>query len=816
MKNLLILLLLPLSIFAQDSWVNFKVQYDFYAPQEANFFMVEDTVSGDTVMFHQPTVGYEYLDTVININSGNYVVTLTDNFGDGWVSNQPAWFKMSNDCQGAILDYTPLTQAFFTLDTLVNIWPCAPPQPLGPLVPTNIIINLDQFTPETSWDIQDSNGIVYASGSGYGSLAAYSVVDTIVEIPKGSLKFNIYDLYGDGLEGSAWQGADGSYFVKQCNDTLVYGTDPAFGFDTIHCFVSDSCPPILGCTDDDYLEYDYYADIDDGSCLTLKVYGCTDISMYNFDALANTMDMLDECEFTLILHDLIGNGWVGSYLQLFTPDTSYIFTHTSGFTDIYQVTITSPDPISFVFSIDPLAQATTIECGFTLINPDGDTMINIQPPFITPSFVYPLITACGNECVEMVYGCTYTNAINYDSLANTDDVSCYYNPGCTNPVYLEYNANYDQEDGSCSTLVVIGCMDSTAFNYVDTANTELPNSCIAVVEGCMQALAFNYNVNANTSDTCIAIVYGCMSQLALNYDSVANVDDNSCIGIVYGCIDTLAFNFSPMANVDDGGCIPVIYGCINPIMFNFDNSANTNDGTCIPFIYGCTDSTMFNFNPLANADNNTCNPFVYGCTDPSALNFNPSANTEDFNCVTYMYGCMDATAFNYDTLANTDNGSCVAIVEGCVDQTAFNYNSSVNVVDSLSCLYSANCITGDSIPYWLNDPCYAWVIDVDDYCCDNEWDDICQLTYDYCNSSWVGNQPESRTISDNINLYPNPTTGVVNFSVNVDISVFNTLGEELIHEINVKSIDLSSFSKGIYHFAIKYQNKFVNYNIVKN
>ena len=107
MKKILILLLLPLSIFAQDSWVNFKVQYDFYAPQEANFFMVEDTVSGDTVMFHQPTVGYEYLDTVININSGNYVVTLTDNFGDGWVSNQPAWFKMSNDCQGAILDYTP-------------------------------------------------------------------------------------------------------------------------------------------------------------------------------------------------------------------------------------------------------------------------------------------------------------------------------------------------------------------------------------------------------------------------------------------------------------------------------------------------------------------------------------------------------------------------------------------------------------------------------------------------------------------------------------------------------------------------------------
>ena len=45
----LILLLLPLSIFAQDSWVNFKVQFDFYAASESNFFMVSDA-SGDTAL----------------------------------------------------------------------------------------------------------------------------------------------------------------------------------------------------------------------------------------------------------------------------------------------------------------------------------------------------------------------------------------------------------------------------------------------------------------------------------------------------------------------------------------------------------------------------------------------------------------------------------------------------------------------------------------------------------------------------------------------------------------------------------------------
>ena len=56
------------------------------------------------------------------------------------------------------------------------------------------------------------------------------------------LNFTIFDSYGDGLNGSLWQGQDGSYFVKQCGDTLVYGTDPAFGTDSTHVFAIDTCP----------------------------------------------------------------------------------------------------------------------------------------------------------------------------------------------------------------------------------------------------------------------------------------------------------------------------------------------------------------------------------------------------------------------------------------------------------------------------------------------------------------------------------------------------------------------------------------------
>ena len=709
-KLLLVLLLLPTVLLSQDSWVRFEVQFDFYAPTESNFFMVSNAY-GDTSMFFQPTTQYEYLDTIIAINSGSYTISLRDSFGDGWMSSQPASFKMGNTCQGAIIDWNPVVGSFFQRDTTVTIYPCPPPSP-PQLVSAKVIINLDQYPSETSWDITDSNGTIHASGSGYGTQPIYSTIEETVWIPKGPLFFTIKDAYGDGLQGSLWQGNDGSYFVKQCNDTLVFGTDPAFGNDSIHAFVSDSCPPILGCTDNDYLEFNYWATVDDSSCATLKVFGCIDTSMYNYDSLANTMDMVDTCEFTLVLHDLMGNGWVGSNLRLLLPDTFYDFTHTGGFVNEYQIGITAPDPIAFVFNIDPLAQFTTIECGFTMINPDGDTLISIMPPFITPNLMYPLITNCGNECIEKVYGCPDTLACNYVEDVNTP-TTCVYPVqyyDCNNQCILDLD-----EDGVCDENEIIGCQDP---------------------------LYYNYNVFATDSGLCIPFIYGCTDPTMFNYDILANSDNNSCIPFIYGCMDSTAFNYNATANTDNNTCVAIVLGCTDPIALNFNPNANTEDFSCILPIYGCTDSTMFNYNPLANVDNASCVPYIFGCTNPNSINYDPMANTEDFSCVPFVYGCTDSLAINYDSTANTDNGSCITAVTGCMDANAYNYDPFANVNDSVSCLYSAECITGPGNPYWLNDLCYAWVIEVDNYCCDNAWDNICQLTYDYCNDNWSGPLPK--------------------------------------------------------------------------
>jgi len=562
-------------------------------------------------------------------------------------------------------------------------------------VATTIIINLDQYQSETYWGIYDTSGALLTYGNNYGSQPDYASVVEQRCLPEGDLTFVIYDSYGDGLNGALWGGLDGSYYLVQCNDTLIHGTDPAFGNDSIHVFVSDACPPVFGCMDPAYVEFSPLADTDDGSCTTLKVFGCIDSTMYNYDSVANTMALIPNCDYVLTLYDLIGDGWVGSYLEV-TQDTNVyqFYIDTPAYTQDFIINLNAPQKVEFRFYVTAQAQLTTPHCGFKLTNPLGNTIIEVLPPFIQPMYKYKTPTYCGNLCIEKTFGCMDSLAINYVDSVNTDDGSCYYMPGCTNSSYLEYYTQgflADYNDGSCLTQAVWGCTDSLAFNF----------------------------------------------------DSLANIDNGGCTPVIYGCMESLAFNYNPLANTPDT-CIAYLYGCTDATMFNYNILANADDGSCIEFVYGCMDSTMFNFNPLANASSNLvpCIPYTYGCTDPSMSNYNPEANTEDFSCIPYIYGCMDSTALNYDSIANTDNGSCIEIITGCMDQNAWNYNVLANVHDTSSCLYDAGCVTGPGNPYWLNDPCYEWVILVDDYCCENAWDTICQATYNHCEGTWIGPLPK--------------------------------------------------------------------------
>ena len=619
----------------------------------------------------------------------------------------------------------------------------------------NIYVSItgDTFSQwETSWEILtvDSVPQVLASEDvGFYTTAGVTVTSEYC-IPLGvEFTFNIYDSYGDGLAGSTTGGsADGDVLITtECGDTIytilpLEGQNPNFGYGaTSVTNLLNPCPPDnppFGCKDPDYLEFNSLAENNDQSmCLTLAVPGCTDPNMFNYDPEANTMDLIPSCDYTLMLFDGGGDGWDNSYLGV-VQDGEPIGAFTcTGQEALYTINISALTHIEFTFYEISFGGffgegGTTTDvsqCGFKLINSNGQIVYQKgDNPWLNPiesGQTYTPYLNCGNYCIPYIEGCIDEEAYNFNEEANTEDESCVYSPGCTNPLYLEYfeqGFEADVDNGSCNTEVINGCTDPEAYNFDPEANLD-NDGCIPVLLGCTDEEAYNFDPNANTdNESCEPFIFGCTDPTAFNYSEEANADDNSCIPVIFGCTDETSYNYDPLANTNNDSCIPIIYGCTDDTAYNYDVEANTDDNSCEAIVEGCTQSNQFNYNPDANTDdgscypfvygclnpnsytyndydndgvgnpltgidgvdvntnNNLCEPFIYGCLDETAFNYNPDANTEDVNnpCEPFVYGCMDPTQFNYDVNVNTDDGSCIEFVYGCTDEEAFNYDPLAN------------------------------------------------------------------------------------------------------------------------------------------
>ena len=643
---------------------------------------------------------------------------------------------------------------------------------------------------------------------------------------------------------------------------------------------SSGANDVYGCMDPFSTTYNPNATIDTGSCGTARIVGCTDTSAFNYVDTANTSEVMTGNYTLRINDGQAngwGGTWLG-IKQGDWLSPQYQIGPNDGYNLYFDVPLNIYEPVELYLFTTPQSQNSIAEVAYTLYGPEGDTLVHV-PHWGATTLQFPVIQTMtsqptfGDVCIEKVFGCTDSTSFNYDPLANTNDGSCIpVIVGCMNPLSFNYDStanvagncipiivgcmdttsfNYDSTAntaGACIPIIV-GCMDSSSFNFDPLANTPSNNcipkvfgctdptsfnydstanvdngSCIARVYGCMDSTALNYNPLANTDNgSCIAKVFGCMNPQSLNYNPLANVNDGSCIARIYGCTDSTSFNYNPLANTDDSSCVPIVYGCTNPTSKNYNPLANTDDGSCIPYIYGCMDSTALNYNPLANTDNGTCIPKVYGCTDPNSFNYNPLANVNQVSandpsnpCIPIVYGCTDSTAVNYDPNANVDNGSCIAAVYGCTDPNAYNYNPNANVSDTTACLYDAGCIDGPGNPYWLNDPCYAWVIDVDEYCCTNSWDPDCQSLYDYC-ATTSGTLDLEDFAFDNIVVFPNPTTGKLTIRTNLDVThtLYDFTGRVLVKDSNKDTIDITTLPNGVYFLSIRYGETIFNKRIVK-
>ncbi|NND94253.1 MAG: T9SS type A sorting domain-containing protein [Flavobacteriales bacterium] len=106
-----------------------------------------------------------------------------------------------------------------------------------------VSIQVDNYGNETTWDIQDENGTVVASGGPYPGNANGTVFETDVCLSNDCFEFTIYDSYGDGI---CCGYGFGSYEVRdETGNTLVESGADFEDFETTpFCMAGSDSPPV--------------------------------------------------------------------------------------------------------------------------------------------------------------------------------------------------------------------------------------------------------------------------------------------------------------------------------------------------------------------------------------------------------------------------------------------------------------------------------------------------------------------------------------------------------------------------------------------
>ena len=380
-----------------------------------------------------------------------------------------------------------------------------------------------------------------------------------------------------------------------------------------------------------------------------QVYGCTDSTAINFNPEATEND--ESCEYPVDC-----NGLSNLFIHMFDSfgdgwNGNEITLNDQSFTLLagYEATET--------VCVDLTAECIEVTCdgglwqsevSWVIVDSDGNELLSGGAPF-ADSFG-------GDDCGP-VYGCLDITALNYNELANTDDGSCLY--------------------------PVAGCMDTLAFNFNPEAGVE-DGSCIYPVPGCMDILALNFNPEATENDESCEYNDECGSLTPVlievgggTWDSEISWTIGQYSGVaesVQVCLEDGCQIFNMFDSYGDGwnNASVNITGPSGELLLNGTLEGFTSQGTL-----------SFGLNT-----DESCGP-VYGCLDIIALNYNELANTDDGSCL-YIYGCMDTTALNYDANSTSDDGSCLYPVAGCMDTLALNFNPEA-VEEDGSCEYPINC-----------------------------------------------------------------------------------------------------------------------------
>lgn len=539
--------------------------------------------------------------------------------------------------------------------------------------------------------------------------------------------------------------------------TLEYGSYELNGFG----INAEGCEYLVpGCTDPMANNYNYWANIDDGSCTYPVVCDegvSSDIYVVAGENGAELgVEILDE-DGNIVLSVSGLDDWGYSYLNLCLDSAQ-----------CYTVNMTNAEG------------GNGWGGGYIWIS-----MLDWQVAYdyLDNDLSSETITFSLNQSCP-VPGCTDPSALNYDANATEDDGSCVYPENCeTNTVIVYINTGYWSYEMSWELLNENGDVVWSGGEYFNNYWQYYDYSCLP--DGCYTLVMYD-SFGDGWNEGSIALVangqviysggllFGGIGSVSFGL----NVDECNPV-VVFGCTDPEAFNYNPDATIDDGSCMAVVYGCTDPNANNYNYWANIDDGSCtypepcfgtLVTLYICTFSNgnevglqildeqgneVINVNGLGNVQVeyiDLCLPDSSGCYTVNM--YNSAGNTGwyngyfwityggiqvineslDFNLTqetTYFslngsclaYGCTDPEALNYDPNANEDDGSCI-YPEACDDNTvlftllsgAFPEEVSWSFVDENGVELASGNGNGlfwnqySTFAYCLPDGCYSLVL----------------------------------------------------------------------------------------------------------
>lgn len=485
------------------------------------------------------------------------------------------------------------------------------------------------------------------------------------------------------------------------------------------CFNScEFCPGFnaSGCTIPGANNYDSTALFDDGSCL--------------FD-VTFSVDMNCESGFGTVYVTGPWNGWCGNCHPLSDPDFDGVWTGTYAF---------SAPSVEYKYEVDNWASEENLiddMQGGASCAPVTDfaTYANrLEPIPDAPVTTNDTYGTCG-FCPSSTTGCTDPDAVNYDSVATTDDGSCVFE--------VTFTVDMNCESGF-TTVYVVGPFNGWCGNCNPMSDPDLDGIWTATYNFPAGDLEYKYSVDnwASQEDLVDDMLAGASCAPVTNFfdyaNRIVNVPDapastndtygtcGTCVTDVPGCTDSDAANFDSTATIDDGSCVydvnfAVDMTCAGVIYSTVYITGPFTSwcGACFPLADPDLDNIWTGTYAFAPGDleykyevddwahqEDLVDDMIGGASCAPVTDFATYANrivtivdtpvgTTDVygTCgVCPTPGCTDPAYVEYDPYADTDDGSCTTLaVYGCLYSAAENFDSLANV-DNGSCTFDCSLV----------------------------------------------------------------------------------------------------------------------------